>query len=215
VVEREVSEERRRERVLVERLLRHEEAAFLEALRLYGPAMLRVALAITRDVALAEDAVQDAWISVLRALASFEGRSSLRRWLTIVAANQAKTRLRKESRTLPLSAFGDEGSQELPSAPFRSDGMWAGAQAWAELPLEQLERSESLERIRAVVAELPPVQRAVLTLRDMEGWSADEVCNVLDLTEVNQRVVLHRARKAVRAAWAEAPLLERGARVDV
>jgi RNA polymerase sigma-70 factor (ECF subfamily) len=149
----------------------------------------------------AKEVVQETWIGVLEGIDRFEGRSSLKTWVFSILVNQAKTRGQRERRSLPFSAFGEtwvDPDQFLPA-----HDAWAGH--WAVLPSvlppeEQLVAKETRERLAAAIRRLPPSQRAVLSLRDVEGWSAEEVCSVLELSEANQRVLLHRARSALRRA---------------
>lgn len=188
---------------LIDRILAGDEEAVRTVVKLHGGSMLRAARAMVSDQATAQDAVQEAWVSALRALPRFERRSSLRRWLVAIVINQAKTLLRKQGRTIPMSGLaeddGDDG--QLPVGSFRPDGMWAGTQTWSRLALEAVEGRELRDDLENAIASLPERQRAVLTLRDVEGLSTEEVCNALGLSEVNQRVLLHRARTRVRAMW--------------
>jgi RNA polymerase sigma-70 factor (ECF subfamily) len=154
----------------------------------------------------AEEVVQETWLGVLRGLDRFEGRSSLRTWVFRIAANIARTRAVRERRSLPFSSLpgADEPAVDpdrfLPAGDPRFPGGWArGPAAW-ELPEERLLAGETREIIRAAIEALPPAQRLVVTLRDVEGWSADEACAALALTDGNQRVLLHRARSKLRAA---------------
>src|SRR5438874_1044931 len=145
----------------------------------------------------------ETWIAVLRGIDRFEGRSSLKTWIFGILANIAKTQAQRERRTVPLSTFELEGSDEaaVDAACFRSDGHWVSAPSrWSELPEERLAAGETLGCIARALGALPPAQRAVMTLRDVEGWSGEEVCATLGLTDANQRVLLHRARSKVRAA---------------
>jgi RNA polymerase sigma-70 factor (ECF subfamily) len=175
----------------------------------HGASMLRLARVYVRDRAVAEEVVQEAWLGVLRGLERFEGRSSLATWLHRIVANLAKTRAVKEARSVPFSALAgpDVGEQE-PSVPperFRGpEDRWAGHWAappnpWGR-PDAELLSAETRDWIVAAIDALPQLQRQVITLRDVEGWSAEEVCNVLELSDTNQRVLLHRARTKVRQA---------------
>jgi RNA polymerase sigma-70 factor, ECF subfamily len=186
-----------------------DERAFAALVEQHGGAMLRIARLYVRDRAVAEEVVQEAWLGVLRGLERFEGRSSLRTWLFRIVSNLAKTRGVRESRSIPFSALaGDEVEDEGPSVPperFRGpEDRWSGH--WASPPEEwgRPEHELLAAETRAVIARaidvLPDVQRQVITLRDVEGWSSEEVCNALDLSETNQRVLLHRARTRVRHA---------------
>ncbi len=149
----------------------------------------------------------ETWLAVYTGLERFEGRSSLKTWLFRILTNKAKTRGQRESRTVPFSALaadGDEGETAVDVDRFlgpdsRHPGAWAAPPRG--VPEERLLAREARERIEAAIAALPPNQRAVITLRDVEGLSAEEACNVLGLSETNQRVLLHRARSKVRAAF--------------
>jgi RNA polymerase sigma-70 factor (ECF subfamily) len=193
---------------LVEGLRAGHEAAFAEVMRLYGAGMLRVAQMYVSSRAVAEEVVQEAWLGVLRGIGRFEGRSSLKTWLFRIVANTAKTRGVREARSVPFSALGeDSGEPTVDPDRFLGDGErfaghWAvPPQAWA--PEGRLLAGEALAVIEREIEQLPPAQRAVITMRDVEGFTADEVCNALDLTETNGRVLLHRARAKVRSALEE------------
>jgi RNA polymerase sigma-70 factor, ECF subfamily len=193
---------------LVEGLRARDEAAFAELMHTYGAGMLRVARMYVSSRAVAEEVVQEAWLGVLKGIDRFEGRSSLKTWLFRIVANTAKTRGVRESRSAPFSSFAGEEAGVSPDrflgADQRFPGHWAVPPAsWAGIPDERLLAAETMDIIRRTIERLPASQRAVLTLRDLEGLSADEVCNALDLTETNGRVLLHRARAKVRAALEE------------
>jgi RNA polymerase sigma-70 factor, ECF subfamily len=193
---------------LVDGLRARDEAAFVALVRMYGPGMLRVARMYVSSRAVAEEVVQEAWLAVLKGIDRFEGRSSLKTWLFRIVANTAKTRGVREARSAPFSSFpGDQASvspDRFLTADERFPGHWAvPPTSWAGVPDERLLAAETMDVIRRTIETLPPSQRAVLTLRDVEGWSADEVCNALELTETNGRVLLHRARARVRAALEE------------
>jgi RNA polymerase sigma-70 factor (ECF subfamily) len=200
----------RDETQLVERLRDGDEAAFVALIRTYGAGMLRTAQMYVSSRAVAEEVVQEAWLGVLKGIDRFEGRSSLKTWLFQIVANTAKTRGARESRSVPFSSFGDDELGPTVAADrFRGEGEpfaghWAAPPAsWAGIPEERLFASETLDIIRREIERLPSSQRAVITLRDIDGLSAGEVCSALDLTEANGRVLLHRARAKVRAALEE------------
>jgi RNA polymerase sigma-70 factor (ECF subfamily) len=191
---------------LVEALRAGNEAAFRELVRMYNASLLRVARIYVPTRALAEEVVQETWLAVLEGLSRFEGRSSLKTWIFRILTNRAKTRAVRERRTLPLSAFQPERIQEpaLDADRFRDwdDLRWPGhwsvpPTAWPE---DQLLAAETREKLAEAIEALPATQRAVISLRDLEGWTAEEVCNALELSETNQRVLLHRARSKVRKA---------------
>jgi RNA polymerase sigma-70 factor, ECF subfamily len=193
---------------LVEGLRARDEAAFAALMCMYGAGMLRVARVYVSSRAVAEEVVQEAWLAVLKGIDRFEGRSSLKTWLFRIVANTAKTRGVREARSAPFSSLGGDEASVTPDrflgASERFPGHWAVPPAsWAGVPEDRLLAAETLQVIVRAIERLPPSQRAVLTLRDLEGMSADEVCNALDLTETNGRVLLHRARAKVRAALEE------------
>lgn len=194
---------------LVDGLRAGDEAAFAELMRLYGAGMLRVAQMYVPSRAIAEEVVQEAWLGVLKGIGRFEGRSSLKTWLFRIVANTAKTRGVRESRSIPFSSLGDGGADEPTVDPerFLGDGErfpghWAvPPQSWA--PEGRLLAQEAMDVIEREIERLPPAQQAVITMRDVQGFTSEEVCNALDLTETNQRVLLHRARAKVRSALEE------------
>jgi RNA polymerase sigma-70 factor, ECF subfamily len=192
----------RSERRLIDGLRRRDEEAFAQLVDVYGASMLRVARSFVPTHAAAEDVVQEAWLGVLRGIDRFEERSSLKTWLFRIVVNTARTRGVRESRTLPFSALGSEPAvdPERFLGPDHPDHPGAWASPPHEWPAARLERKETRAVIAGTIAELPPLQRQVITLRDIEGWSAEETCNALELTETNQRVLLHRARSRVRRA---------------
>ena len=197
------------ERVLVAALRAGDERAFAQLVELYHSSLLRVARTYVRTAALAEEVVQETWVGVIRGLDRFRGDASLKTWIFRILANQAKTRALREARSVPFSSLtgDDEDGPSVDESRFLSldhpdwPGHWAGAPvSWRELPEERLVAGETLGRLREAIDGLPPKQRQVITLRDVEGWSADEVCALLGLSEGNQRILLHRARSKVRAA---------------
>jgi RNA polymerase sigma-70 factor, ECF subfamily len=184
-------------------LCRHDEAAFLALVERHQRAMLRVARLYVASAAAAEDVVQETWVAVLRGLPRFEGRSSLRTWIFRILTRRAQTYGQRDARSLPFTALqgDDEGQAAVDADRFRDDGEWALVPAsWEELPEERLLAAETRALLDQAVAALPESQRAVITLRDIEGWAADEVCALLQITDVNQRVLLHRGRARIRAA---------------
>lgn len=188
---------------LVARLRTGDEDAYAAIVRRYHGALVRVASAHVRSAALAEEIAQDAWLAVLNGLARFEGRSSFRTWLFTIAANLAKTRGTREARSLPFSALArEEGERERPveADRFLADGHWGDAPAAWRDPEARLCDGETLAQIERAIAALPEAQRTVITLRDVRGVDADEVCALLGISDGNQRVLLHRARAKVRRA---------------
>jgi RNA polymerase sigma-70 factor, ECF subfamily len=184
-------------------LRRGEEAAFMALVDRYGPMMLRVALGHVRSRAVAEEVVQEAWLGVLNSLPRFEGRALLRTWLLRILVNRARTRGAREARSLPFSAFDEPAvdPERFQGADGRHPGGWAAFPTdWASLPEERLLAREAVMLIDGAIRELPARQQEVIVLRDVEGWSAEEVCEALELSQANQRVLLHRARSRVRGA---------------
>jgi RNA polymerase sigma-70 factor (ECF subfamily) len=196
---------------LVDGLRAGDEAAFAEVMREYGASMLRVAQMFVSSRAVAEEVVQEAWLGVLKGIGRFEGRSSLKTWLFRIVANTAKTRAVRESRSIPFSSLGDDAEGEpgvdpdrFLGAGERFPGHWAvPPESWAGLPEDRLVARETMGVVEREIERLPPAQRAVITMRDVQGFTSEEVCNALDLTETNQRVLLHRARSKVRGALEE------------
>jgi RNA polymerase sigma-70 factor, ECF subfamily len=202
------------ERELCAALRRGDESAFSTVVSLYHAPLRRLALTYVRSAAVADEVVQETWLGVIRGIHSFEERSSLKTWIFRILANTAKTRAERESRVVPLSALrdadldGDEPAVDpgrfLDQQHARWPGHWASPPArWEELPAENLEWRELLGSMKETIGELPSRQRQVIVLRDIEGWEPEDVCRVLDLSEANQRVLLHRARSKVRQALEE------------
>jgi len=193
---------------IVDALRRRDEAVFAALVDEYGPAMLRVARMYVSSRAVAEEVVQEAWLGVIGGIGRFEGRSSLKTWIFRIVTNIAKTRGEREGRSVPFSAVGggnDDGEAVVDPDRFLDSGRWAGhwtsaPSRWSDLPEEQLVGGETVAVVEQAIAALPDVQRTVITLRDVDGWSAEEVRNALELSETNQRVILHRARSKVRTA---------------
>jgi RNA polymerase sigma-70 factor (ECF subfamily) len=195
---------------LVAALRRGDEATFAAVVSRYQPTLTRLAMLYVRDRAVAEDVVQEAWLGCLRGLDTFEGRASLKTWLCRIVANRARTRAVREGRSITFSELvGREVQGSDPavdpsrfrdSTDARWPGHWQLPPSAEDLPEQRMLASELTERVREAVASLPPAQREVVSLRDIDGWTADEVCHALDLSEANQRVLLHRGRSKVRAA---------------
>jgi RNA polymerase sigma-70 factor (ECF subfamily) len=188
---------------------RGDEDAFVQLVERHQGPMLRLARLYVADQTTAEEVVQETWLGALRGLDRFEGRSSLKTWLFNILTNRAKTRAVRDGRTIPFSALVEAAEGDEPAVdPDRFHplghtyaGHWSSRpQSWRDLPEERLLAGETRERLREAIDALPPMQRTVLTLRDVDGWSADEVCNILEISETNQRVLLHRARSKVRRA---------------
>jgi RNA polymerase sigma-70 factor, ECF subfamily len=196
---------------LVEALRRGDEAAFMRLVDCYHGAMLRLAQVYVPERAVAEEVVQETWLAVLQSLARFEGRAALKTWIFRIVVNMAKTRAQREGRSVPFSSLPEmerEADEPLvdvgwfrPADAQERLGMWVSLpQSWEHLPEAQLLSRETREHIREAITALPPHQRGVITLRDVEGWSSEETCAFLGISEANQRVLLHRARTRVRRA---------------
>ena len=197
---------------LVEGLRRGDEAAFSALLDRYHNSLLRLARLHVPSQAVAEEVVQETWLGVLQGIGRFEGRSSLKTWLFQILLNRARTRGAREARSVPFSALvnpdEEAGESILDSSLFRPatdewPGHWLSApQNWGPTAEEQLLSKEAQTYLAKAIEALPPTQRQVITLRDIEEWTSEEVCNSLGLSETNQRVLLHRARVKVRQALA-------------
>lgn len=185
------------EGLLVSRLRAGDEVAFAELVERLHPSMVRLALTRVRSRAVAEEVAQDAWLGLLRGIDTFEGRSSLRSWLFRIVINRAISAGVRERVHLPVQ---DE-ELEYRDGRFSQDGWWITPPAhWADEVLDRMVAPALAARVRQVIAELPAAQQAVVTLRDVDGLTSAEVCAILDITEGNQRVLLHRARTRIRAA---------------
>ncbi len=193
---------------LLRRLRAGEEAAFAELVERYHGPLRRLALTFVRTPAAADDVVQETWEGVIKGLDGFEERSSLKTWIFRILSNRAKTRAQREGRSVPLSALGPPkaGEPAVDADRFlgpggHEPGAWASPpRDWETVPEERLLSQETLAMVARAIEQLPAAQREVIRLRDVEGWSAEEVSDVLDITDGNQRVLLHRARSKVRQA---------------
>lgn len=192
------------DQALVRLLLDGNEAAFSEVVERFHTPLIRFALLFVANREVAEEVVQDTWVAVLNGLPAFQGRSALKSWIFSIAANRAKTRAIREKRTITFSELSAPGDDEPAVDPdrFSSGGAWSSPPGrWdRDTPEKLLLRQEALAVVAAAMAELPPSQQAVVTLRDVEGLDAAEVCNVLEISDTNQRVLLHRGRSKVRSA---------------
>jgi RNA polymerase sigma-70 factor, ECF subfamily len=192
---------------LVTALKAGDEAAFVRLVDMHSPALLRMARMYVSSDTEAEEVVQETWLAVVKGLDRFEERSSLKTWLFRILMNVARTRGKREARSIPFSAaFHAASAPDEPAVDpdrflgpdHRSTGGWAIAPSpWTE---QQVLAGEELEVVKRAIEDLPPAQREVITLRDMVGCTAEEACNALEVSETNQRVLLHRARAKVRAA---------------
>jgi RNA polymerase sigma-70 factor, ECF subfamily len=198
------------ERALLTRLRSHDEKAFADLVNVHTSWMLRTARVFVRSRAVAEEVVQETWLNALRALNGFEGRSTFRTWLFTILRNTARRHAAREDRSASFSDLAREAQGYDPeplaarffdAAHPRWPNCWTSVMpAWDRLPEERLLSRELRATIEAAVETLPDGQRTVFSLRDLEQWTADEVCNALAISDSNQRVLLHRARLNVRAA---------------
>lgn len=195
---------------VVEALRRGDQAAYASLVDELTPALTRLALAHVSSRAVAEEVVQDTWLAVVNGIDRFEGRAALRTWIFQILLNTARTRGKREKRTLPFSYFrrrAEEGRDEPAVDPDRfqgrrgeQPGAWASPPAVWSQPEEKLASDSARQVMLEAIASLPPRQRDVILLRDVQGYSAEEARNALAISETNQRVLLHRARSKVRAA---------------
>ncbi len=197
------------DRAVVTRLLAGDESAFETLVAALQGSMLRFARSFLKRSDIAEEVVQETWLAVLRGLPAFEGRSSLKTWIFHILSNRARTRATREGRVIPFAdlAGRDDGppNSDLEDR-FTSDGRWKEPpEQWqADTPEAIALRHEAMQQLEAALETLPDAQRTVVTMRDVDGWSAQDVCNVLGISETNQRVLLHRARTRLRRALGEA-----------
>jgi RNA polymerase sigma-70 factor, ECF subfamily len=200
----------RDERELVAALRGGDRQAFAEIVDAWSPALLRLARLHVPSHAVAEEVVQETWLAVLRGLDRFEGRASLRTWVTSILLNQARTHGRRERRMVPFASLRrrqEEGRDEPAVDPGRFQrpgeqrpGWWADPPArWGD-PEAWIDDEQTRALLLRAIAALPPRQREVITLRDLLGWAEGEVCTVMGVSAGNERVLLHRARSKVRAA---------------
>ena len=195
---------------LVKALRDGHEDAFVTLIERYHAPMLRLAsMYVPRAVA--EEVVQDTWLGVLNGIHRFEARSSLRTWIFRILMNRTKTRIRREGRSIPFSALWDPAAE--PAEPSVDPDRFLDAthpqwphhwrtppQSWGESPEDQLLAKEAQAYIQQAIDALPPSQREVIMLRDMVGCTPEEACEILSISDANQRVLLHRARSKVRRA---------------
>ncbi len=190
------------ERAMLQGLRAGDEAAFEELVGAHHGRLLRVARLFLSSPASAEEAVQETWLAVIKGLAGFQGRSSLKTWIYSILANRARTRAVREGRYVPFDATVGEGDEEpaVPPGRFGPDGRWVSPPSPSRLqtPEQILLGRETRAVLETALEELPPGPRAVVTLRDVEGLDAVETCNVLGISETNQRVLLHRGRSRLR-----------------
>jgi RNA polymerase sigma-70 factor (ECF subfamily) len=189
---------------VVEALRDGDEQAFAALIDLYHGSLVRVASMYVQDRQTAEEVAQETWLAVFEGIERFEGRASLKTWIFKILTNRAKTRAERDGRQVPISSLagGDEPEvdpdrflpPDHPSTPLA----WAAPpRAWPE---DRLLAAETVEVVREAIGDLPHAQKLVIGLRDAEGWSPEDVCRALEISDGNQRVLLHRARSHVRRA---------------
>lgn len=202
----------RDEAALIAGLRRRDESFFLDLVQRYHLSLVRLAQTFVPSQAIAEEVAQETWVGVLQGIDRFEERSSLKTWIFQILVNRAKTRGQREARSISFSAMDLEPDTCGPSVdPSRFAGPgseypdhWLVApQPWNLTPEQVLLSQECKGHIEQAIAGLPPIQREVITMRDVQGWSSEEVCNILGVSESNCRVLLHRARSRVRRAMEE------------
>jgi RNA polymerase sigma-70 factor, ECF subfamily len=193
-----------RDLAILECLRAGDEGAFTALVDEHHGTLVRLALVFVSSRAVAEEVVQETWVGVLNGLGDFQGRSSLKTWIFRILTNRAKTRGVREGRSVPFSALGDGDEDREPAVDpsrFQSNGRWASPpRRWDRDTPERLAmRQQAVHKLKDAIDLLPPNQRAVLVLRDVDGLGSGEVCNVLEISETNQRVLLHRARSRLRS----------------
>jgi RNA polymerase sigma-70 factor, ECF subfamily len=179
---------------LVDRLRDGDESAFVTLVDRYHEPMVRLARSIVPSQAVAEEAVQDTWLGVVRGIERFEGRSSIKTWLFRILVNRARTAGAREERSVPLDA-----EHAVDPAHFDAGGQWAEpVQRWRQEFDDRMESAVWAPILKTALEQLPARQRTVVVLRDVEGLSSDEVCSVLGISGGNQRILLHRGRSRMR-----------------
>lgn len=194
---------------IVDALSAGDEAAFRAIVTELNPGLTRLARTYVTQ-ALAEEVVQETWAAVIRSIDGFEQRSSLKTWIYRIMLNKVRTLAPREAKIVPFAAMGNTGDghhQSVDPDRLMAEGLpghWTTPPPeWQRLPAEQFEAQETLDTIENAIKQLPPAQQEVVTLRDVQGWTADEVCNALGISSVNQRVLLHRGRTALRTILEE------------
>jgi len=196
------------DRYLIEQLCTGDEDAFVALIDRYANALLHLAMVYVKTRTVAEEVVQETWLAVLTGVRHFRGESSLKTWMFRILTNRAKTRAQREGRTQPFSSLEtmDTDLSEPAVDPDRFlpvDHQWSGhwisfPSSWQEMPEERLLSQETRLCLEKGIATLPTNQREIIILRDIEGWTAEETCRFLGISEGNQRVLLHRARSKMR-----------------
>ena len=188
---------------IVAALRRKDDGVYRELVDAWSPGLLRLARMYVRDREIAADVVQETWIAVLRGIDRFEGRSSLKTWVYRILLNTAKTRGQRESRSIPFSAAAAADEPAVDPDRFLESGGWRIGPADWPTPEDELLSDETRNEILAAIEQLPEAQRVVITMRDVEGFTPEEVSDALGITDGNQRVLLHRARSKIRRAIEE------------
>ena len=179
---------------MIERLRRKDEEAFASLVDRYHMPMVRLAMTFVPSRSVAEEVVQDTWLGIIRGIDQFEQRSSLKTWMYRILVNRAQKTGARERRIVAADHVDTAGTEE-----FSADGAWCRPPAeWTDDVVDRLFATAVAKRLRDAIDELPPAQCQVVTLRDVERLSAREVCDVLGVSEANQRVLLHRARSQLR-----------------
>ncbi len=182
---------------LLEQLRAGDDTAFTSLVDTYHARLVRLARSIVSSGEVAEEVAQDTWLAVVRGIDRFEGRSSLRTWLFHICVNRARSTAGKEGRTSPVDPQGPAAD----AAWFNTEGSWTSTvEPWPDIVDDRIVAEMLADHAKHVIEELPPPQRQVVILRDVEGLTSTEVCNLLSITEANQRVLLHRGRTRIRAA---------------
>ena len=195
---------------LASRLRAGDQTAFVGLIDAYGPALRRLARCYVPNEAVADEVVQETWLAVIEGIEGFQGRSAVKTWVFGILKNIARRHGRRERRSVAYGSTTDPGDDNgqsfdpdrfLPFDHPHSPSHWRSfPQAWERRPEDEFARRETMGVVAAAIGALCPRHREVITLRDVEGWSAAEVCEALSLSQVHQRVLLHRARMRVRAA---------------
>ncbi|HEX4467063.1 MAG TPA: RNA polymerase sigma factor [Solirubrobacteraceae bacterium] len=188
---------------LLRRLRAGDEMAFELLLEQHDASLRRVARTFVKTASAVEEVVQETWLGVVKGIGGFEGRSSLKTWIFNILANRARTRAVRDARSLPFSALEVDGGAAVDPDLFGEDGRWRSAPARVDLdPQQRVLGAELRVRLFGAIDGLSDQQRAVVTLRDIVGMSAQEVCETLEISEGNQRVLLHRGRSQLRSTLA-------------
>ena len=186
---------------LIPKLLTSDETAYKQVVSAYHGMMVYIARSIVGD-AIADEVAQEAWVAVIKALPKFERRSSLKTWIMRIVSNTAKSRLRHESRTVNIEDSVNDSGDMISPNHFNERGHWSSPlSVWhTDTPDSMLSGTELQECIDMALKELPPLQRSVVSLRDIQGLDMESICKILDVSESNGRVLLHRARSRIREA---------------